>query len=60
MTEDEWLADLSYQCKSCPDCWEVPCAGCQTGGMCDAYCRCGLPGGDHYEEVGATDKERVQ
>lgn len=34
------LCQLAESCTCCPECSDVPCGGCQAGGLCDNYCRC--------------------
>lgn len=33
-------------CRSCPECADVPCAACLAGGICDRTCRCAERGSD--------------
>lgn len=40
MTEEKFLAEMAKQCRSCPECWDVPCGGCVAGGVCDRICNC--------------------
>jgi len=51
VTEDQWLSEIARTCRSCPECWEVPCGGCQQGGVCDAICHCYRhDNGDEHDE----------
>lgn len=39
--EERWLKELAEHCRCCPICWQVPCAGCMQGGICDMMgCEC--------------------
>ncbi|PZR07103.1 MAG: hypothetical protein DI536_29030 [Archangium gephyra] len=38
--EAKWLEGTARRCQSCSRCWDVPCGGCQAGGICDAHCHC--------------------
>lgn len=39
-SDEETLLVLARECRCCPDCWDVPCGGCQAGGVCDDICHC--------------------
>lgn len=51
VTEDEWLAELAKECRNCPNCrgGDVPCGGCQAGGVCDAF-ECVCDRNDEHDE----------
>lgn len=57
---DEWLAEAAKGCRCCADCWEVPCGGCQAGGICDNHCACYTDTdrcGDDYSEDGRSEDD---
>jgi hypothetical protein len=42
-SESMFLAEAAKSCRNCPVCrgGDVPCGGCQAGGVCDAFeCVC--------------------
>lgn len=36
-TEDDFLDEMAKECRNCGCCQQVPCPGCASGGMCDAF-----------------------
>lgn len=52
----EWLEDCAQGCECCPSCWDVPCPGCQAGGMCDRIpCSCDYDGEEREWEEDEED-----
>ena len=45
----KWMEELELECECCPVCWDVPCAGCMAGGICDSMCICGQDGDEDDE-----------
>ena len=37
---EKFVEECAKECTCCPDCWDVPCDGCLSGGICDNICFC--------------------
>jgi len=37
---EKFVEECAKECTCCPDCWDVPCGGCLSGGICDNICFC--------------------
>jgi hypothetical protein len=55
--QQAWLTELAKTCRSCQGCWEVPCGGCQGGGVCDDHCHCGQRDGIEREVEPADEDD---
>ena len=59
---DRWLSQLAKECRNCPECsnGDVPCAGCQAGGVCDAIpCSCDAEDGGAFEGLSYSDEDEA-
>ena len=53
----QWMEELTLECECCPICWDVPCAGCMAGGICDSMCICGQDGDEDDESCFDEDED---
>jgi hypothetical protein len=57
-SESMWLAELATKCRNCAVCrgGDVPCGGCQAGGVCDAMeCVCDREDDEPSDETEDND-----
>lgn len=53
-----FLVEAAKDCRCCAGCYQVPCAGCTAGGVCDAMaCRCDDEPVDYHDDDDGYDDE---